>query len=136
MPHITARSSLLLHLLSSLSLPFDSTLNFKSHFRTVPLLPIITSIFSSTYGPSTSTLIHLYKSYIHSLFDYGAPAASPNVALVGDNTNTFHFKSTFHSIISSTMTGNNSTFTFHRNLYLDKYLYRHTMQQLWGTGLH
>ena len=42
----------------------------------------LNSIFSSTYGPSTSTLIRLYKSYIRSLFDYSAPAtcaASPDV---------------------------------------------------------
>ena len=60
-------------------------------------------IFSSTYGPSTSTLIRLYKSYIRSLFDYGAPAicvASPDIQLsLGEDTNSFHFASTFHSIL-------------------------------------
>ena len=68
---------------------FDSALTFRSHFRTVATLARhrllkLNSIFSSTYGPSTSTLIRLYKSYIGSLFDYGAPAtcvASPDIQL-------------------------------------------------------
>ena len=49
------------------------------------------SIFTSTYGPSTSTLIRLYKSYIRSLFDYGAPAtcvASPHVQRIWERIQT------------------------------------------------
>ena len=62
-----------------LGITFDSALTFRSHFRTVATLARhrllkSNSIFSSTYGPSTSTLTRLYKSYIRSLFDYGAPA--------------------------------------------------------------
>ena len=57
-----------------LGITFDSALTFRSHFRTVASLsrhrlPKMNSIFSSTYGPSTSTLIRLCKSYIRSLFD-------------------------------------------------------------------
>ena len=70
-----------------LGITFDSALTFRSHFRTIATLARhrllkLNSIFSSTYGPSTSTLIALYKSYIRSLFDYGAPAtcvASPAI---------------------------------------------------------
>ena len=53
----------------------------------------LNSIFTSTYGPSTSTLIRLYKSYIRSLFDYGAPAtcvASPHVQRIWEGVQT-HF---------------------------------------------
>ena len=62
-----------------LSITFDSALTIRSYFRTVATLARhrllnLNSIFSTTYGPSTSTLIRLYKSYIRSLFDYGAPA--------------------------------------------------------------
>ena len=62
-----------------LGITFDSALTFRSHFRTVATLARhrllkLNSIFSTTYGPSTSTLIRLYKSYIRSLFDYSAPA--------------------------------------------------------------
>ena len=57
-----------------LGITFDSALTF----------PISLPYFSSTYGPSTSTLTRLYKPYIRSLFDYGAPAicvASPDIQL-------------------------------------------------------
>ena len=72
-----------------LDITFDSALTFRSHFRTVATLVrhrllTLNSIFSSTYGPSTSNLIRLYKSYIRSLFDYGALAtcvASPAIQL-------------------------------------------------------
>ena len=72
-----------------LGITFDSAITFRSHFHTVATLARhrllkLNSIFSSTYGPSTSTLICLYKSYIRSLLDYGAPAicvASPNIQL-------------------------------------------------------
>ena len=64
-----------------LGITFDSALTFKSHYHTLAniarrRLLKMNSIFISTYGPSTSTLIRLYKSYIRSLFDYGAPATS------------------------------------------------------------
>ena len=59
-----------------LCITFDSALTLRPHFRTVATLarhrlPKLNSIFSSTYGPSTSTstLIRLYKTYIRSLFD-------------------------------------------------------------------
>ena len=72
-----------------LGITFDSALTFRSHFRTAATLARhhllkINSIFSSIYGPSTSTLIRLYKSHIRSLFDYGAPAicvAFPDIQL-------------------------------------------------------
>ena len=58
-----------------LGITFDSALTFRSHFHTVANLVRhrllkLNSIFSTTYGPSTTTLIRLYKSYIRSLFDY------------------------------------------------------------------
>ena len=72
-----------------LDITFDSALAYRSHFHTAATLSRhrllkLNSIFSSTYGPSTSTLTRLYKSYIRSLFSYGAPAtlvASPDVQL-------------------------------------------------------
>ena len=53
-----------------LGIIFDSALTFRSQFRTVATLARhcllkLNSIFSITYGPSTSTLIRLYKSYVH-----------------------------------------------------------------------
>ena len=87
---------------------FDSALAFKSHYHTLAniarhRLLKLNSIFTSTYGPSTSTLIRLYKSYIRSLFDYGAPAtcvASPHVQRIWEaGTNTLHNASTFHSTL-------------------------------------
>ena len=75
-PLITVRSSLLRHLLSSLVLPlallspFDLTSGTVATLARHRLLKL-NSIFSSTYGPSTSTHTRLYKSYIRSLFDYG-----------------------------------------------------------------
>ena len=80
-----------------LGVTFDSDLTFRSHFATVATLARhhllkLNSIFSSTYGPSTSTLIRLYKSYIRSLFDYGLPTcvASPNIQLSWERIQT-HF---------------------------------------------
>ena len=54
-----------------LDITFDSALAFRSHFRTVATLARhhllkLNSIFSTIYGPSTSTLIRFYKSYIRS----------------------------------------------------------------------
>ena len=79
-----------------LGITFDSALTFRSHFRTVATLARhrvlkLNYIFSSTYGPSTITLIRLYKSYIRSLFDYGAPAicvASPDIQLIWERIQT------------------------------------------------
>ena len=70
-----------------LGITFDSALVFRSHYSTIATLARhrvlkLNSIFSSIYGPSTSTLIRLYKSYIRSLFDHGAPdtcVASPDI---------------------------------------------------------
>ena len=55
-----------------LGITFHCALTFRSHFHTVATLARhrllkLNSIFSTTYGPSTSTLIRLYKSYIRSL---------------------------------------------------------------------
>ena len=79
---ITVRSSLR-HLTSSLVSPLTPALSFRSHFRTVASLAHhrllkLNSIFSITYGPSSSTLISLYKSYIRSLFE-AACVASPAI---------------------------------------------------------
>ena len=79
-----------------LGIAFDSALTFKSHYHTIAniarhRLLKLNSIFTSTYGPSTSTLIRLYKSYIRSMFDYGAPAMrclSPYTTYMGGGTNT------------------------------------------------
>ena len=56
-----------------LGITFDSALTFKSHYHTLAniarrRLLKLNSIFTSTYGPSTSTLIRLYKSYIRSQY--------------------------------------------------------------------
>ena len=91
-----------------LGITFDSALTFKSHYHTLAniarqRLLKINSIFTSTYGPSTSTIIRFYKSYIRSMFDYGAPAtcvaSPPCTTYMGVGTNTLHNASTFHSIL-------------------------------------
>ena len=93
-----------------LGITFDSAITFRSHFCTVATLARhrllkLNSIFSSTYGPSTSTLIRLYKSYIRSLFDYDAPAtcvASPDIQLVGRGYKVISFREHFPFHPSST----------------------------------
>ena len=90
-----------------LGITFDSALTFRSHFRTVASLARhrllkLNSIVSTSYGPSTATLIRLYKSYIRSLFDYGAPAtcvASPAIQRSWERIQT-HFISRALSIPS------------------------------------
>ena len=90
-----------------LGITFDSALTFRSHFRTIATLARhrllkLNSIFSSTYGPSISTLIRLYKSYTRSLFDYGASAtcvASLDIQLSWERVQT-HFISRALSIPS------------------------------------
>ena len=86
-------------LVKFLGITFDSALTFRSHFCTAAThahhhLFKLNFIFSSTYCPSSSTLIRLYKSYIYSLFDYGAPAtwvaSPPNVQLSWERIQT-HF---------------------------------------------
>ena len=120
--------------LKFLSITFDSSITFRSHFRIVPTLARhrllkLNYIFSTTYGPSTSTLIRLYKSDIRSLFDYGAPAtcvASPAIQLSCERIQT-HFISRVLSIPSFIHND--------RNLYLAKRWYRRAMQQqplAWG----
>ena len=85
---VTGRSSLLRHLLSSLVSPL--TLLSPSNLTSIlsPLLPIVAPKIQLyllfNLWPSTSTLIRLYKSHIHSMFDYGVPAtcvASPHIQL-------------------------------------------------------
>ena len=86
---------------------FDFALTFRSHFRTVASLAShrllkLNSIFSTTYGPSTSTLIRLYKSYICSLFDYGVPAtcvASPAIQRSWKRIQTHFISRALHSIL-------------------------------------
>ena len=89
-----------------LGITFNSALTFRSHFRTVATLARhhlkLNYIFSTTYGPSTSTLIRLYESCIRSLFDYGAPAtcvASPAIQRSWERIQT-HFISRALSIPS------------------------------------
>ena len=104
-----------------LDITFDSALTFRSHFRTVATLARhrllkLNSIFSSTYGPSTSTLVRLYKSYIRSLFDYGATTicvASPDVQFSWERIQT-HFISPALSIPSFIY--NDSTRTVHPSM--------------------
>ena len=86
-----------------LGITFDSALTFRSHFRTVASLARhrllkLNSIFSTTYGPSTSTLIRLYKSYIRSLFE-ATCVASPAVQRSWERIQT-HFISRALSIPS------------------------------------
>ena len=108
-----------------LGITFDSALTFKSHYHTLAniarhRLLKLNSIFTSTYGPSTSTLIRLYKSYIRSLFDYSAPAtcvASLHVQRIWEGVQT-HFITRALSIphASSTTIENGSTLTFHQSM--------------------
>ena len=128
-----------------LGITFDSALTFRSHFRTVATLahhrPLkLNSIFSSTYVPSTSTLILLYKSYIRSLFDYGAPAtcvASPAIQLSWERIQT-HFISRALSIPSFIHNDRERQHAYlppihDRNLYLAKRWYRRAMQHNRGV---
>ena len=92
------------------------------------------SIFTSTYGPSTSTLTRLYKSYIRSLFDYGAPAtcvASPHVQRIGEGVQT-HFITRALSIPCFIHNDRKRQHAYlppihDRNLYLAKRWYRRAM---------
>ena len=123
-----------------LGITFDSALTFRSHFRTVATLARhrllkLNSIFFSTYGPSTYTLTRLYKSYIRSLFDYGAPAicvASPDMQLSWERIQT-HFISRVRSIPSFIHNGRKRQYAYlplihDRNLYLAKRWHRCAMQ--------
>ena len=122
-----------------LGITFDSALTFRSHFRTVAYLARhrllkLNSIFSTTYGPSTSTLIRLYKSYIRSLFDYGAPTtcvASPAIQRSWERIQT-HFISRALSIPSFIHNDRKWQHAYlppihDRNLYLAKHWYRRAM---------
>ena len=98
------------------------------------------SIFTSTYGPSTSTLIRLYKSYIRSLFDYGAPAtcvASPPVHRIWEGVQT-HFITRALSIPSFIHNDRTRQHAYlppihDRNMYLAKRWYRSAM--LYNSGV-
>ena len=108
-------------------------------FGLSPLLPVIASL-NSTYGPSTSTLIHLYKYYIRSLFDYRAPAtcvASPDVQLSWERIQT-HYISRALSIPSFIHNDRKRQHAYllpihDRNLYLVKRWYRRAMQRNRGV---
>ena len=84
------------HSAKFLGITFDSALNFRTHYTNIATIARhrllkLTSIYSSTFGPSSTTLIRLYKSYIRSLFDYGAPAtciASPTVRKLWETVQT------------------------------------------------
>ena len=119
-----------------LGITFDSAFTFRSHFRTVASLARhrllkLNYIFSTTYGPSTSTLIRLYKSYTRSLFDYGAPAtcvASPAIQRSWERIQT-HFISRALSIPSFIHNDRKRQHAYlppihDRNLYLAKRWYR------------
>ena len=85
-------------------------------------------------GPSTSTLIRLYKSYIHSLFDYDAPAtcvASPHVQRIWEGVQT-HFITRALSIPCFIHNDRKRQHAYlppihDRNLYLAKHWYRRAM---------
>ena len=118
---------------------YYSALTFKSHYHTCAniarhRLLKMDSIFTSNYGPSTSTLIRLYKSYIHSLFDYGAPAtcvASPHVQRILEGVQT-HFITRALSIPCFIHNNRKRQHAYlppihDRNMYLAKRWYRHAM---------
>ena len=122
-----------------LGITFDSALTFKSHYHTLAKIARhrllkLNSIFTSTYGPSTSTLIRLYKSYIRSLFDYGAPAtcvASPHVKRIWEGVQT-HFITRALSIPCFIHNDRKRQHAYlppihARNLYLAKRWYRRAM---------
>ena len=118
--------------LSAIFFSFSTCLNF------------LNSIFSSTYGPSTSTPIRLYKSYIRSLFDYGAPAicvASPDMQLILERIQT-HFISRALSIPSFIHNDKKRQHAYlppihDRTLYLAKRWYKaRDATQPRSTGLH
>ena len=128
-----------------LGITFDSALTFRAHFRTVAILARhrllkLNSSFSTTYGPSTSTLIRLCKSYIRSLFDYGAPAtcvASPAIQLSWERIQT-HFILRALSIPSFIHNDRKRQHAYlppihDRNLYLAKRWYRRAMQHNRGV---
>ena len=116
---------------------FDSALTFRSHFHTVATLVHhrllkLNSIFSTTYGPSTSTLICLYKSYIRSLFDY-----TTTIQLSWEGILT-HFISRALSIPSFIHNDRKRQHAYlppihDRNLHLAKRWYRHVMQHNRGV---
>ena len=122
-----------------LGITFDSALTFKSHYHTLTNITChcllkMNSIFTSTYGPSTPTLIRLYKSYICSLFDYGVPAtcvASPHVQRIWEGVQT-HFITQALSIPCFIHNDRKWQQAYlppihDRNLYLAKRWYRRTM---------
>ena len=132
-------------LLSSLVLPL--TLLSPSNLTSVRSSTLarhrllkLNSIFSSTYGPSTYSLIRLYKSYIRSLFDYGAPAtcvASPDIQLSCERIQT-HFISRALSIPSFILNDRKRQHAYlplihARNLYQAKRWYRRAMQHNCGV---
>ena len=109
---------------------------YRQHF----LLLLPPSLVSTTYGPSTSTLIRLYKSYIRSFFDYCAPAtcvASPAIQLSWERIQT-HFISRALSIPSFIHNDRKRQHAYlppihDRNLYLTKRWYRRAMQHSRGV---
>ena len=98
------------------------------------------SIFSPTYGPSTSTIFRLYKSYISSLFDFGALAtyvASPNVQHMWERVQP-HFISRALSIPSFIHNDRKRKHAYlppihDKNMYLAKRWYRRAMQHNRGV---
>ena len=128
-----------------IGIAFDSALTFQSHFRTAATLARhrllkLNYIYSSTYGPSTSTLIRFYKSYIRSLFDYGPPAicvASPDIQLSWERIQTLCISQAF-SIPSFIHNDRKRQHAYlppihDRNLYLAKRWYRRAMQHNRGV---
>ena len=103
-----------------LGITFDSALNSNAHFRSVATLSHhLFPKMNSSYGPSTCTLIRLYKSHICAMFDYSVPAtyiASPvyNVYGRGYKHNLSHKH--FPSHLSPTTIENGSMLAFHPSM--------------------
>ena len=123
-----------------LGITFDSALTFRSHFRTVATLARhrflkLNSIFSTTYGPSTSTLTRILIRSLH----YGAPAtcvASPAIQLSWERIQTYFISRALPipSFIHNDRKRHAYLPSIHdRNLYLAKCWYRRAMHQNRGV---
>jgi hypothetical protein len=122
-----------------LGITFNANMSFTPHFTALAKLARtrmlkLFSIFNATYGPSPHTIIRLYKIYIRTLFEYGAPAtcvASPNVFMTWERIQT----RTICRTLSIPLTINNNIKRAHanlptirdRNLYLARRWYKRAM---------
>ena len=79
--HITLHSRAIRYVISTkfLGITFDTTLSFTKHYHAITnlarhrLLKLL-SISTSTHGPSPSTTIRLFNTYIRTLFEHGSAA--------------------------------------------------------------